>query len=231
MFLPYLKNPFLNKNLAREDFRDLMASNLSRMSGQNQTGQYTAMIAALQPHHDAYAALLGTQDVNLGERLGNTDVVEKILADFKLWAKKELLVDVAYVFGRKDPDEKALTAFLPKGRSEYSSVTLLTLPTLLDRAATLTAKYQDKLGDDLAAQATKFKKDYDEDRQTQGESKGAVQGDTKAEKMLRKAAARQLKLNLLDQIKLHLDDADAVKALYDPRIFTQPTKASTPVSG
>ena len=62
-------------------------------------------------------------------------MVEKLLADFKLWAKKELLVDVAYVFGRKAPDAKALTAFLPAGRSEYSGVTLKDLPTLLDRAS------------------------------------------------------------------------------------------------
>jgi len=227
MFLPFLKNPFSTKKMAREDFRGLMASNLSRMTGQNTTGLYTSQIAALQPHHDAYAAFLGDQDVNLGERLGNTDVVEKLLADFKLFAKKELLVDVAYIFGRKSPNEKALTAFLPKGRSEYSGATLLTLPTLLDRAVTLTATYQDALGKELTKKAADFKQAYDDDRKLQGESKGAVQGDSKTEKKLRKAAARQLKLNLLDQLKLHIDEPDTVKALYDPRIFTQPGKATT----
>ena len=228
MFLPFLKNPFATKNLAREDFRDLMAGNLARMAGQNVGGRYTAMIAALQPHHDAYDALLGTQDVNLGERLGNTDAVEKILANFKAFAKKELLVDVAYVFGRQKPNDNALTAFLPKGRSEYSAATLGTLPTLLNRVATLTATYQADLGADLARQAAQFKQDYDADRQTQGVSKGAVQGDSKEEKKLRKAAARQLKLNLLDQIKLHIDAPDDVKALYDPKIFTQPSPPDTP---
>ena len=231
MFLPFLKNPFYTKKMAREDFRDLMADALSRMAGQNSTGQYTAMMAALQPHHDAYAALLGKQDVNLGQRLGNTDVVEKLLADFKLFAKKELLVDAAYIFGRQKPNEKALTAFLPKGRSEYSAATLLTLPTLLDRVATLTATYKDDLGADLAKKAAKFKKDYDDDRRLQGESKGTVQGDSKAEKKLRKAAARQLKLNLLEQIKLHIDAPDDVKALYDPRIFAQPAPADTATGG
>lgn len=33
------------------------------------------MISALQPHRKAYADFLGTQDANLGERLGNTDAV------------------------------------------------------------------------------------------------------------------------------------------------------------
>jgi hypothetical protein len=226
MFLPFLKNPFATKNLNREDFRALMADHLALMTGQNQTGQYTAQLAALQPHHDAYAAFLGDQDVAVGERLGNTDAVEKIHADFKQWAKKELLVDVAYIFGRKAPDAKALTAFLPKGRSEYSSVSLKDLPTLLDRAATLTAEYEDVLGEELAQQAAKFKKDYDDDRRAQGESKGEVQADSKEENKLRKAAARQLKLNLLDQIKLHIDAPEDVKALYNPAIFTQPAKAT-----
>lgn len=227
MFIPYLNNPFLNKNLAREDFRDLMADNLDLMAGQNQEGRYTAQIAALQPHHDAYAAFLGDQDEHLGERFGNTDVVEQIHADFKQWAKEELLVDVAYVFGRKEPDPKALAAFLPAGRSEYSGVTLKNLPTLLGRAATLTAKYKKALGEALANKAATFKESYDQERSEQGSSKGEVQGDSKGEKKLRKAAARQLKLNLLDQIKQHIDEPDAVKALYNPKIFTQPTKAST----
>ncbi|MBF9221027.1 hypothetical protein [Hymenobacter ruricola] len=228
MFLPFLKNPFSTKKMAREDFRDLMAANLDRMSGQNQEGQYSAMISALQPHHDAYAAFLGDQDEHVGERLGNTDAVEKILAGFKLFAKKELLVDVAYIFGRKAPDDKALAAFLPAGRGEYSGATLKTLPTLLERAATLTAKYEDQLGKDLAQKAEKFKQDYDDDRRTQGASKGAVQGDSKEEKKLRKAAARQLKLNLLGQLTLHVDEPDAVKALYDPKIFTQPKPGTAP---
>ncbi len=225
MFLPFLKNPFASKNLAREDFRDLMAGTLARMAGQNKTGLYTAMIAALQPHHDAYAALLSEQDVAVGARGGNTDAVEKLRADFKEFAKKELLVDVAYVFGRQHPNPQALAEFLPKGRSEYSGATLLTLPTLLERVAALTATYQEALGKDLATRAAGFKADYQAARDTQGESKGEVQGDSTAEKRLRKAAARQLKLNLLDQIKLHIDTPDDVKALYDPRIFTQPAKA------
>lgn len=227
MFFPYLKNPFLNKSLAREDFRDLMADTLDRMSGQNQSGQYTAMMAALQPHHAAYAAFLGTQDENVGARLGKTDTVDTQLAAFKAFAKKELLVDVEYLFGRKTPNPEALAAFLPKGRAEYSGVTRLTLPTLLLRVADLTERYRPELGPELAARAAALQAAYLAARKTQGESKGAVQGDSKQEKSLRKAAARQLKLNLLDQVKLHLDEPDAVKALYDPKIFTRPGKGGT----
>ena len=230
MFLPFLKNPFTNKHIAREDFLALLDGSLSRMSGQNKTGQYTALITALQLHHDAYAAFLGTQDLNLGQRLGNTDAVEKLLAEFKQFAKDELLVDVAYVFGRQKPNPATLTSFLPKGRKEYSSATLLTLPTLLERVAGLTATHKKELGDDLVTHAAKFQKDYLAARQTQGASKGEVQGDSKEEKKLRKAAARQLKLNLLEQVKLHIDEPDTVKALYDPAIFTQPTKAPKAVA-
>ena len=226
MFLPFLKNPFFSKKMAREDFRDLLHGNLSRMAGQNETGQYTAMMAALQPHHDAYAAFLGTQDEAVGERLGNTDAVDTLLGEFKAFAKKELLVDVAYVFGRQKPDTDALTLFLPKGRSEYNGATLLTLPTLLDRVATLTTTYKGPLGKELFDRAAKFKKDYKDARDVQGESKGEVQGDSKEEKKLRRAAARQLKLNLLAQVTLHIDAPDDVKALYDPKIFTQPGKAN-----
>lgn len=225
IFLPFLKNPFATKNLAREDFRDLMADNLALMSGQNKAGQYTAMIAALKPLHEAYAAFLGSQDVAIGARLGNTDAVEKVRAEFKEFAKKELLVDVAYVFGRQAPNPQALAEFLPKGRSEYSSATL---PTLLDRVATLTTTYKADLSKALVDRAAQFQQAYQAARDQQGESKGAVQGDSKEEKKLRKAAARQLKLNLLDQLSLHIDAPDDVQALYNPKIFTQPKQVALP---
>ncbi len=224
MFLPYLKNPFLNKNLAREDFRDLLHGTLTRMAGQNTGGRYTAMITALQPHHDAYAAFLATQNEHLGDRLGNTDAADKLLADFKAFAKTELLVDVPYVFTRTQPDAKALLAFLPKGRKEYSGATRLTLPTLLQRVADLTQQYRAALGPALADRAAALQQAYAQARQAQGESQGGVQDDTRQEQKLRKAAARQLKLNLLAQLTLHIDEPAQVQALYDPRIFTQPAR-------
>ena len=224
MFFSYLKNPFSSKNLSRENFRDLMHGTLTRMAGQNQAGRYTAMMAALQPHHDAYATFLGTQDEALGQRLGDTDAVATLLTEFRAFAKKELLVDVAYVFQRQKPNPAAYLAFVPKGRSEYSQATQLTLPTLLERVATLTKKHEADLGKALAARAAQLQAAYKDARDQQGESKGGVQDDSKEEKKLRKAAARQLKLNLLAQLVLHIDAPDDVKALYDPRIFTRPGK-------
>lgn len=152
--------------------------------------------------------------------------MNKLLADFKLFARKELLVDVEYIFGRQKPDAAILTAFLPKGRKEYSDANFLTLPTLLERVATRTATHKTALGQALADKVAEFKQAYEDQRQTQGVSKGEVQGDSKEEKKLRKAVARQLKLNLREQLKLHIDEPEAVKTLYDPAIFTQPTKAA-----
>lgn len=133
---------------------------------------------------------------------------------------------MAYVFGRQNPNPAALTIFLPKGRKEYGGATLLTLPALLGRVASLTATCKDDLGTALAARAAQSKQAYQAVCQTQGTSKGEVQGDSRAEKALRKAGARQLKLNLLDRVKLHIDEPDTVRALYDPKVFTQPTKAA-----
>lgn len=234
MFLPYLKNPFLNKNLAREDFRDLLHGTLARMAGQNADGAYTAQIAALQPHHDAYAALLGNQSGALASRYGNTDAADNILANFKTFAKTELLVDVPYVFTRTKPNPQALTEFLPQGRKEYSAATHRTLPTLLRRVADLTAAHKADLGPALADRAAALQLAYARARQAQGESKGEVQVDSQQEQKLRKAAARQLKLNLLAQLTLHIDAPGQVQALYDPKIFARPAKpakaASAPVA-
>lgn len=217
MFRPFLKNPFLSKNLNREDFRELMEGHLSRLTAQNKDGRYDALIAALQPHHNAYAALLAAQSAQVGTRLGNTDAVEQLLADFKRFAKDELLVDAEYQFKRKNPNAQALAELLPKGRTEYSSATLLTLPTLLERTASLTQKYQAELGKPLTDRAAALNAAFKAARGTQGESKGLVQDDSKQEKKLRKAAARQLKLGLLEQLQLHIDEPEAVPALYDAK--------------
>ncbi|UOQ71775.1 hypothetical protein [Hymenobacter cellulosilyticus] len=146
MFLPFLKNPFLSPRFSREDFRDLMAGHLSRLTSQNQEGRYTAQISSLQPHHTTYARFLAEQSEAIGEQLGSTGEVQQLLADFQAFAKNELLVDVEYQFKRKKPNAAALTEFLPKGRKEYNKATLLTLPTLLERTATLTQKFKAELG-------------------------------------------------------------------------------------
>ncbi|KAA9327075.1 hypothetical protein F0P96_17705 [Hymenobacter busanensis] len=224
MFLPFLKNPFLSTTLNREDFRDLMEGHLSRLQGRNQDGRLTAQIAALQPHYDTYATFLRNQSENVGERQGSTDAVERLLAAFKGFAKDELLVDAEYHFKRKSPDAKALEEFLPRGRKEYSQATLLTLPTLLERTASLTQKYKAALGQELADRAATLLAEFKAARQTQSASKGDVQDDSKQEKKLRKAAARQLKLNLLEQLKQHIDEPEAVQALYDPKWFAKPGK-------
>lgn len=225
MFLPILKNPFANKNIPRLDFLAIMNGNIDRMTGLNTEGQYTPMIDALVPHRDAYASFLGVQDINLVERYGDTDEVEKVLADFKTFVKEELLVDVPYIFTRTKPNAPALTKFLPKGRSEYTGVTLETLPGLLDRVATLTTTYKNELGAALGTRAAELKQAYTDARKDQGESKGEVQDDSKEEKKLRKPASRQMKLNLLDQVKMHIDEPERVKTLYDQKIFTQPKPA------
>jgi len=96
--------------------------------------------------------------------------------------------------------------------------------------ATLTTTYKKDLGDALGTRAAELKQAYKDARKDQGESKGEVQDDSKEEKKLRKPAARQLKLNLLDQVKMHIDEPERVKSLYDQKIFTQPkpAKAKTP---
>lgn len=48
-----------------------------------------------------------------------------------------------------------------------------------------------------------------------------VQDDSQQEKKLGKAATRQLKLNPLQQLQFHLNEPEAVKALYDARFFTR----------
>ena len=179
MFLPFLDNPFANKKRPRLDFLAIMTGTIDRMTGLNTEGQYTALIEALVPHRDAYAAFLGVQDLNLGERYADTDAVEKVLADFKTFVKEELLVDVPYIFTRTKPNPAALTLFLPKGRSEYTGVTLETLSGLLERVATLTTTYKKDLGDALGTRAAELKQAYKEARKDQGESKGEVQDDSK----------------------------------------------------
>lgn len=130
-------------------------------------------------------------------------------------------MDVPYIFTRTKPNSEALTLFLPKGRSEHTGVTLDTLPRLLDRVATLTTTYKNDLGAALNTSTLALKKAFADARKDQGESKGEVQDDSKKERKLRKAGARQLKLNLLDQVKMHIDEPERVKPLYDQKIFTQ----------
>lgn len=215
----FLDNPMGNVRMAREDFLDLLGTSLHLMIGQNDGGRYDALIAALQPHHDAYGTLMARQRQFLIDRHGKVRTVGEVLADAEDFATKTLHKEAAYHLGEGSGDYEKL---FPKGRTEFHRLTNTNAATKLETLTDEIEKLKVQLGpkaEELLTQAAALEDELDAAATAKGQHEGEVQGASTREKKLRAAAARQLKLNLLDQCKMHIDDNDQVRALYDPKFL------------
>ena len=219
MILAFFNNPFLSAEMSREDFLDLLGTSLHRMEGQNDGGRYDSLIAALRPHHDTYGTLLTRQRNFLLARHGEVRSVTEILADAATFATQDMYKEAAYHLGEGTPDYELL---FPQGRTEYHRLTTTnaaqTLESLTDQVDALQARLGPKAAA-LLTRATALEDELDAAATTKGQKEGEVQGASTREKKLRAEACRQLKLNLLSQLTLHLDDDEQVKALYDPKFL------------
>ncbi len=215
----FLDNPFATVRMAREDFLDLLGTCLHRMEGQNDAGRYAALIGALKPHHAAYGTLLARQRNFLVERHGEVRSVTEVLADATAFATKVLHKEAAYHLGEKSAEYELL---FPKGRTEFHQLTTLNAAEILEVLTDQVTALQPRLGPQaaaLVAQAAALEDALDAAATAKGQKEGEVQGASTREGKLRVEAARQLKLNLLQQCTLHVDEPELVKALYDPKFL------------
>lgn len=215
----FLDNTFANPKLPRQEFEDLISTCLHRMEGQNEGGRYNALISDLQPHVTVYGDLMARQRQFLIDRHGKVRTVTEVLDAATAFATKALHQEAAYHLGEGSADYETL---FPKGRTEFHNMTQATAPTILetltDNIETLQAKLGPKAAD-LLTQAAALEDELDAAATAKGQQQGEVQGASAREKKLRAAAARQLKLNLLEQCILHIDEPDLVKALYAPKFL------------
>lgn len=219
MILNFLENTFLNAEMSRADFLDLIGTSLHLMEGQNENGRYDAQISALRPHHDAYSTLLARQRQSLIARHGQVRTVGQVIDDAIEFATKTLHKEAAYHLGE---NSIAYGALFPNGRTEFHKLTNINAASVLETLTDEIEGHRGELGpkaDELLTKAGELEDELDAAATAKGQHEGEVQGASTREKKLRAAAARQLKLNLLDQCKMHIDDNDQVRALYDPKFL------------
>lgn len=219
MILQFLNNTFLNAEMSRVDFLDLLGTCKHLLEGQNDQGRYDQQIAALDPHHTAYGSLLARQRESLIARHGQVRTVGEVLDDATEFATKTLQKEAAYHLGKGTAGYEAL---YPQGLTEYHKLTNTNAASILEVLTDQISNLQASLGPlaaDLLKKATQLEDELDAAATAKGQKEGEVQGVSTREKKLRAAAARQLKLNLLDQCAMHIDDPEQVLALYDPKFL------------
>ena len=184
---------------------------ITRLTQDNPGGAFAALVADLTARHTDLFGAQASADAGLSQRSTAAQLMWGALAD--LQAQLEDDEELLRYKAKKTP--ALLADFLPHGRSEYASASLLTAELLLHRAATAATTHAKTLGTDFdAARYTGFLQAFLAARQATG------QGDEQTAKARAAATTHRqdLTLRLTDAVKLvaahYLRDAARAAAYF-----------------
>jgi hypothetical protein len=219
MIINFTENPFLNSRLNNSEFGRFINTHLQFLISANKNNQYDALIALLQPVYLNYDQWLEKYDKNITHRKGKTKTIDDILTDFKLFVKKEVYKEVSYKF--ESDNKEAFNMFFPKGLTEYSQITKKTANILFDRIEKACIRYKDNLVIGLDEKAIAFNVAYTNALTSQLSGKGNVKETSHEGETLRTMIAKVMYANLIDLLKIHIENPTDILALYDAAILNK----------
>jgi phage host-nuclease inhibitor protein Gam len=221
MIYNFIENPFANSRLNDAEFGMFAKSHVQFLTAANTNDQYTALIARLQPHYQAFELWLEKYDSNITNRKGKTKTIDSIMAAFKVFVKKEVYKEVHYKFS---DNPEIFNAFFPSGLTEYNKIIKKSASVLFDRIDKACSKYKADLPQGLDTKAANFNIEYETALQNQLSGKGSVKDTSEEGNILRDELSWALYDNLLDLLKMNRKNEKAILALYDANTLNKSKK-------
>lgn len=217
MIYRFVENPFASLRLSDNQYALFTKSHLEALVSANTNAQYKNMIDTLTPKYQAFDSWLNKQDQNTSHRKGKTQTLNGIQAEFIQFVKKEVYKEVSYKWERGN--KEVFHEFFPKGLSEYNKITKKNASVLFDRIKTATAKYKADLPTGLSEKAAQLDQEFDQLFSGQLQSKASVKDGSAEGQLLREQVSEVLYVNLIDQLRLHIQNPKQVLALYDSKVL------------
>ena len=132
------ENPFADAKITASRLANFAEDCLNRFTKANTDGSYALLIAQLTPALTTLQTELGNVASSQVAQKGKTLTVQQFQAGFKKWMadKEGVIADAVGGF-----DTPAYLEFYPGGVSEYSTITLAKMPTIVKRLNTVATKY------------------------------------------------------------------------------------------
>ncbi len=218
-----LENPFENSRLSDEHFGLLAQGHLNYLKAyqntENNTGEYTAMIALVEPLYNKYRKWLSNQETTVTTKKGKTITVNSVLNEFIGFVTN--LYDEVYSWKRKKP--VAFNALFPNGKEEYNKMKKTEAETIMQRLNDA-CQLEIDLKQEFKDKSIEILNQYISVRNAQLTKKGEVKEGSFDGNTIRIELATGMYLVLLDLIKLHVNDKPRVKSFYDAQ-FINPKPA------
>lgn len=215
---------FADPRISLTELRIFTEDHIGRLRSQNLTGdhagQFTALLAAIEPLFAAYCDDLSVKHAATTERKGETLSKDAALAAFQILVRKR----EPRVADRFGSGSAQYLEFFPLGITQYNRATMQTAETLMDNMVTKAAKYVTQTGQDMLDEFTAARAAFVTARTTQVEQKGDVADAIRQRDTSRAALEVQLTKNWLTIALMFTGQPERCKDFFTQSMLEDPDR-------
>ena len=213
-------NPFDEPSIPTTLLIEFTKDMIERLTTANTNHQYDDMIAQAQTDLDVLEADVEKKDVSVTVRLGKTQTVDEVTAEFGQTMSDLYGVIAHSLGGSKKPE---MLEFYPDGLTEYNKINRDNMAVITNRIFTAAGNHSAALGTDITAQLQAFKASFLAARKVQVSAKSDV---TSSKPVI---SAERTKLELTNTMivrkiaSLYPGDVATCSSLFDFSLLYNPT--------
>ena len=207
----FFKNHFDTKEISDDNMKKFAEVHLERLSANNGTAQFTAMITATTTAYTTYFGSITNEDTKLAIQQGLTITMNNIVENFKSFVSKREGT-VRGEFGEGTPNYEE---FFPHGVTEYRQANLANIETLMTRFFAAAERHNTALGATLQSDAENYLTDFKNARKAQLEKIGEVSAQKSTTSTTRDGIENELMKNVHLIASMFIGDVDRCMDFFD----------------
>ena len=205
------KNHFDTKEISDDNMKKFAEVHLERLSANNGTAQFTAMITATTAAYTAYFGSITNEDTKFAIQQGLTVTMNNIVENFKNFASQK----EGIVFGNFSKTSAEYQEFYPNGVSEYRQANLANIETLMTRFFAAAERHNAELGAAMQSDAENFLTDFKAARKAQLEKIGEVSAQKSTTSTTRDGIENELMKNVHLIASMFIGDVERCMDFFD----------------
>jgi hypothetical protein len=205
------KNHFDTKEISDDNMKKFAEVHLERLSANNGTAQFTAMITATTAAYTAYFGAMTNEDTKFAIQQGLTVTMTNIFENFKKFVSQK----EGIVRGNFSKTSAEYQEFFPNGVTEYSNANLANIETLMSRFFAAAERHNAVLGAALQSDAETFLTDFKTARKAQLEKIGEVSAQKSTTSTTRDVIENELMKNVHLIASMFIGDVERCMDFFD----------------
>lgn len=205
------RNHFDTERISDDNLKKFAEVHLERLSANNGTAQFTAMITATTNAYTAYFGSITNEDTKYAIQQGLTKAMNSVFEAFKKFVRKREGT-IRGEFGEGTPNYEE---FFPQGLTEYDSATLANIETMMTRFAAAAERHNAVLGATIQTDAENYMINFKAARKAQLEKIGEVSAQKTATSTTRDVVENELMRNVHLIASMFIGDVDRCMDFFD----------------